>query len=270
MGRELLKQLLPAIEEMEWPSTQMSTGQGRQTFEVGLEKVYSYQEDPDVLLAALRIFQSGDSSPFACAGVAHTLVVASQAKDGTCSQAGLDQAMVWLEKAQEAEPDIIEINVIEALVYTCGGRLDDARIVLDYLQEQDPTNYHLNVAEVAYWRARNAGENVVHWLEQAMGAAVTVPQRLRMRTKLADHYLETGEQDKALAAYKEAVHFNKDNALLWHKISLIHWTMNDFEEADRCNRAALRLKNLPEARRLAAALKKKRSKSGLKGRLFGR
>ena len=88
----------------------MATPLGRQTFEVGLEKVSSSDDDPKELVSALKIFQSGDSQPYAFAGIAYTLVTASKETNGTYSQAGLDAAMEWLEKAQVSEPEIAAIS----------------------------------------------------------------------------------------------------------------------------------------------------------------
>jgi tetratricopeptide (TPR) repeat protein len=257
---------------MNWPQTPMATAQGRQTFEVGVDKLDTYKGDPKTLAAALRTFQTGDSRPYAFAGVAYTLVLAAREQDGTYAEAGLDAAMEWLEKAQEMEPDLVDINVIEALIYTYSGRLDDARLVLDYLQQQDPRSFYLHKAEIAFWRKQGELEKTIYWFEQAVEEAVTVPQRLRLRAELGDFFLEKDMLDKALEVYREAVHFEKDNAWLWHKMSVVHWRQEDYEEAARCNAQALRLDDFPAARQMEEALKKEieSGSSGMLGRLFGR
>jgi tetratricopeptide (TPR) repeat protein len=269
MGKELIAKLLPAVEKMQWPQGNTATEQGRQTFTVAVEKVDEYKGDPKTLMAALRTLQTGDSLPYAYGGVACVLVAAAREKDGSYDPAGLEAAMGWLEEAQNAEPDILEINVIEALIYAYSGRLEDSRLILDYLQAQDPTNFRLLSAEIAYWRSQGDIEKTVEWYEQAAEGAATVPQRLRLQAELGDYYLESNLLDKALAVHQKAIHFNNKNYMAWHKMSLIYWRQEDYEEADRCNQQALRLQDFPAARKMEAALKKKKSEGGMLGRLFG-
>jgi tetratricopeptide (TPR) repeat protein len=270
MGEQLIEKILPALEKMDWPQNPEVTEQGRQAYTVGLERLDEYDGDTKLLSAALRTFQSGNSRPYACAGVAYTLVVASREGDGRYSARGLAEAMKWLEQAQEAAPDILEINVIEALVYTYGGRYDDARLVLDYLDEMDPGNFQLLKAEVAYWQHQGEAEETVSWFNKAAEAADNVPQRLRMRAKLGDYYLEHNMFDEALAVYKEAVHFDNKNVALWHKISAAYWQQENIEEADMANQYALRLQaDYAPAVKLHEAIKKKKSEGSRFGRLFG-
>jgi tetratricopeptide (TPR) repeat protein len=270
MGKALLEKLLPELNRMEWPETPVSTGLGRQTYETGLEQVISNQGNAKSLMSAIKTFQSGDSEPYAFAGVAYALLTASREKDGTYAQVGLDAAMEWLEKAQAKEPDLVEINMIEALVYTYRNNLDDARLVLDYLHKQDPSNYYLHIAELIYWQCQEDEEQIEYWFQQTMEEAVTIPQRLRLRSQLGDYYLDSGQLDKALRIYKEAVRLNKEDASLWHKMSVIYWRLGDLDEAASCNRMALRYQDLPAARRLEEALHKKKAGPGIGKRLFGR
>lgn len=269
MGKQLVEKMIPSLNKMQWPASTELTPQGRQAYEVGRDKVDSYRlGEPKTLAAALRIFQSGNSQPFAYAGVAYTLVAAARERDSSYAQVGLDAAMEWLEKAQESAPDVVDINVIEGLVYIYSGRLDDARLILDYLQQQDPASYYLQVAELAYWQAQGNVQRAEEWFQQASQAAVTTPQRLRLISKMADFYMQQKLLDKALQMYKEAIHFDKENAWLWHNVSLIYWQQENYEEADRYNKQALKLANLPAARKMEAALKKKLSGSGILGRFI--
>jgi tetratricopeptide (TPR) repeat protein len=178
--------------------------------------------------------------------------------------------MDWLEKAQELAPDIVDINFIEALVYVYGGRYQDARIVLDYLREAAFENYYLYRAEMAFWRRQGKLEEALEWSEKAMQAADTVPQRLRVKSRMGEMYLESGDEDKALETYREAIHFDPKNAELHHKASLIYWQRENYEEANRFNRKALSLQpDFPEAQQLRALLDEHVQSSGLMGRLFG-
>ena len=159
--------------------------------------------------------------------------------------------------------------MLEALIYVHNGRLEDARTVLDYLHELSPSDYFLYRIEVAYWQAMGDLEQIVHWFGQAAEAASTVPQRLTMRGQLADFYFQQKMWTEAKNAYQEALHFDNSNAVLWHKLSITHWQLEDVEEADKCNQQTLRLKDFPAARQLQETIKKKKSEGGLLGKLFG-
>ena len=271
MGQKLVKKLLPGLKKMALPTSPDATPQGQRAYAVGLETVDSYKGDPKVLLDALGTFNSGGSRPYACAGIAYTLVAASQEADGTYAQAGLDAAMDWLEMAQETEPDVLLINMIEAFIYVYSGRFDDARIVLDYLHGQNDSNYYVHVAEMAYWQQQGAVEKVGLWYERTLKAAVHVPQRLRLQSRLGDFYMAQGVLEKALMMFKEAAHFDKNNYVLWHKISVAFYRQGNLEEAKRYNERVLRMHDYPPAKKLEAAIKKLMTpESGRLGRLFNR
>ncbi|HEX6386398.1 MAG TPA: hypothetical protein VF177_17130, partial [Anaerolineae bacterium] len=246
------------------------TEQGRHIYVESLEKIDASRGDPKTISATLRLLQTADSRPFAHAGVAYSLLALARESDGSYAQAGLDAAMQWLEQAQEMEPDIVEINVIEALIYIYGGRFDDARLVLDYLQGQEPMNYYLHLAEIAYWQSQSDRQQILYWFKEAMEIALTVPQRLRLRVQMADFHFESNLLNEALEIYREAVHFDRENAQLWHKISLVYLRQENYEEAGRANQMALRLQDFADARQVEAIIKKKTSGTGVLGRLFGR
>lgn len=271
MGQKLVENMLPAVKRMQWPETQAATELGRQAYEIGLDKADEYTDDPKVLAAALRTFQTGESRPYALAGVAYALVKASRERDGSYYQAGLTEALNWLEQAQELDPDVLEINVVEALVYIYSGRYDGARLVLDYLEALDDHNYYVLRAEIAYWQEQGQLEEAVRWYEQTINVAETVPQKLRLKRDLGDCYLQFKQYDKAVEVFREAIHFAKENPHLWHNMSLAYWHMGDYEEAKRHNQQALKLQgDLPEARKMEVALKEKLDTGGLGRRLFGR
>ncbi len=270
MGTQLLEKLLPALEKMEWPQLRDATEQGRQAYMVGLERLDEYDGDVKLLSSALRAFQSGNSRPYACAGVSYTLLVAAQESDGSYAPLGLAESMKWLEQAQELAPDIVEVNVIEAMIYAGHGRYEDARLVLDYLQDIDPANYQLAKAEIAYWKPQGQVDETLHWFNEAAKAADNVPQRLRMRARLGDYYFEQHQLDEALSIYKEAIHFDNHNVKLWHKISLIYWQQGNIDEAEKVSQQTLRLhSDYGPAVKLQEAIKLKKSEGHRTGRLFG-
>lgn len=269
MGKQLIEKMLPSLNKMDLPKDPTATELGRKAYDEGLDKVDSYNGDPKILASALKVFSSGNSRPFACAGIAYTLIAASQEADGSYAPEGLEAAMAWLEKAQEGDPDNVQINMIEALVYIYGGELENARLVLDYLHEQDSMNYYLYVAEIAYWQKLEKLEETLEWLERAKESAVTVPQRLRLMAKMGDFYMKLKMMDKALDAYKNALKFDKQNAQMYHNIAIIYWKQENIDEAARFNQQTLKLADFPEARQLETQIKKKKSGSGVLG-LFRR
>ncbi|GAB4275050.1 MAG: hypothetical protein Kow0080_24000 [Candidatus Promineifilaceae bacterium] len=270
MGSVLVKRILALVEKIDWPQEERATAQGKHAYDVALEKADDYRGDGKLLAGALRTAISGQSRPYALAALAYILVVASQEADGSYDSMGLDAAMHWLEQAQTFEPDNVDINFIEALIYVCNGRIDDARLVLNYLRGQVTNHFWLDLVEIAYWEAKKDIEKAMHWYEQAAQSAATVPQKMRLRVRQGDFLMRMGRLDEALQKYKEAIHFDKANPVLWHKMSLIFMEKEVWEEAARCNQQALQLRDFPAARQAEELIKKRTGTTGMLGRLFGR
>ena len=283
MGSVLISQLLPTLQKLEWSGSPHATTAGAVVFRTTIDQVDGYRGDPKVLAAALRTTRTGDSLPFAYAGVAYILLAASAPRTSAPQTAapnaasesdrydssGLQAALTWLERAQEMAPDEVEINIIEPLIYIYEKRYDDARLVLDYLQGEVPNNYYLLRAEMSYWLHAGDHSQALEWNQRALEAAETVPQRLRLKSVAAVIHQEAGETAQAMQAYKEALHFDADNAWLCHQISLIHFELEEFEEAGRFNERALNLQSdFPEARQFKETLAERNRSSGFLGRLF--
>ncbi len=260
MGQALVEKLLPTLAKIQWPEDGSATAQGHSAYLIGLEKLDMYKGDPKELMGALRTFISGESAPYAYAGAANTLILAAKENDGSYAAAGLDAAMGYLEKAQATSPDIVEINVTEAYVYIYNGRFDDARLVLDYLHDADIGNFYVARAEVAFWQQQGNVEETISWTQKAISYADVVPKKLRLKWQLGDFYMEQGMMDEALEIYQEAVHFDRENINIWHKISIIYYKQGNFEEAAQTNQRALRIKDFPAGRKLEAVLKEKMGK----------
>ncbi len=261
MGKELVEKLLSTFDKMEWPRNEQADAKGLQVYGVALEKIDAAKGDTKGLVAALRTLQTADSLPFVYAGVAYLLLAASAERDGSYAPEGLEAATIWLEKAQELAPDVLEINMIEALVYLYNGRFEDARTILDYLQEQEPGNFYLQTAEINYWRTQQDVDETLHAFEQAMRLAPTHLQRIQLRHQQGDFYAENGMPDKALTSYKEVVQVEKENATLWHKMSVLFFKQGSLPEAAKCNQRALHLQpDYPAARQVEAAIKSKSGK----------
>jgi tetratricopeptide (TPR) repeat protein len=269
MGKELAAKLTVALTKIEWPAEERPTDQGWEAYKVGLERVDSFRDDPQVLAAALRTFQAGGSRPYAFAGVAYTLITAAREANGRFDENGLAEAMVWLEKAQATAPDITNINFIEALIYLYNGRFDDARLILDYLHQQEPNNFYVCRVEADYWHALGEATQALQWLERSIAEALTVPERMRLRRKMADWQFADKQYEAALPIYKEVSRVDTEDHLIWHKISICHWHLENYTEAGDANRRALALKDFAAGRKMEEALKEKQD-AGILGRLFGR
>lgn len=275
MGETLVNKIIPQLNRMKWPDAPQTTEAGIRTYQEGLDRVDMYRNDPKDLAAALKIFQSADSQPLAYGGIAYTLLAASKEADGTYAQNGVQQAMAWLEKAQESAPDSVDINFIESLVYVYSQQYDNARLVLDYLHGQVYDHYYLFLCEVAYWEQNGDLDAMSEWCEKASQTADTVPQRLRLIDRLADAYMKAGDADTALAKYKEALQFTKEDPSLYHKISVIYWQQENLEEASRYNKMTLKVdKKYTPAIKMYKAIKAKEEEEksgagGFLGRLFG-
>jgi tetratricopeptide (TPR) repeat protein len=270
MGQQLVKQLLTVLDKIKWPEVTEATQLGRTAYEVGLEKVDEFRNDPKSLASAITTFQSGQSRPYAFAGVAYTLIRASRESDGSYTEQGLAAALEWLERAQELAPDVLEINIMEAFVYVYSARFDDARLILDYLEAIDATYYYVLVAEIAYWQQQRMIDETVYWYERAISVADTLPRKFRLRNNMADCLLEFGRYQLALRAYVEVQPFAKENPWLWHNMSVAYWHLEEYKEAWRCNKRALALADLPDARLMQTELKQKVGTGSLTDRLLGR
>jgi len=271
MGKVLVEKMVPVIDKMNWPGLAETTELGRKVYEVGLDQADDFRADPKPLIAALRTFQSGDSAPYAYAGIAYTFIKASREKDGNYAESGLSLSLEWLEKAQEMAPDAVEINMVEGFIYVYSGRFEDARLVLDYLESINPADYYVLRCEIAYWQEQGKLDEAVHWYAEAMEAAETVPQKLRLRRDLGDCYYRFQKYEEAIAVYSEAVHFAAEDEALWHKMGLAYWRIEDYVEAAHCNRRVLKIQaDHPEALKMQEALKEKLDSGGITKRILGR
>lgn len=269
MGQKLLDQLLPAVERMKFSGNDALTPAGYTVFEVGRDRIDSYRGDPRTLGDALRTFQTTDSLPYEYTGIALALLAAAREQDGSYAQEGLDAALDWLEKAQALAPDVTDINVVESFIYIYGQRLEDARLVLDYLQQQDDQHYYLHRAEIDYWRARGDIDQALIWSEKATVSAQTVPQRLRVRSIMADLYAEQGNREAALQSYRQAIHFDPDNAWLWYRVAQLEAEREQWDEARKATTRALEIDPaLDEALALHQALEETHDRGSFLGRLF--
>ena len=269
MGFELVQRLDAGFKKLEWKGEIHATPLGEQIYEMGLDIVDDYVEDIQKLNKALKTFRSGDSLPFALAGIAYLLLAASQEADGHYEEASLAIVLDWLEQAQVHEPDRPEINFIEARIYIFGGELDNARIVLDYLIEQSPYYYYLNVTEALYWQAVGDIDKMVSWYGAAGKFADNVPKQVRLHEKIGDAYFEEKRFEEALESYRQALHFSAESGRLWHKVSVIHWELDEIEACKKANARALEYGYGAEAEEMRNLLRRQLGTTAFLRRMLG-
>ncbi|MFK7800818.1 MAG: tetratricopeptide repeat protein [Anaerolineae bacterium] len=268
MGKDLINKISPLLGKISWTESTAVTQFGSQTYEMGMDWVDQYDGgNTSVLQTAINTFKSSDSRPYAYAGVAYLLANVSQESNGSYDLNGLEESMKWLGMAQEDEPDRPQINFIEAQIYLFKGELENARLVLNYLSEQAAHIYRYNITEAIWCEAVEDYQGMEEFYAEAEKSADTVPKKLRIQTLLADAYMKIENFDKALKHYNQAVYFNRDGDKLWHKMSLIYWRQQNYEECKRCNDIVMRLKPTKSAQRVQEELKKK---MGTGGGLFQR
>jgi tetratricopeptide (TPR) repeat protein len=269
MGKQLLSQLLPALEQLEWTGAPAATAAGYTVYEVAVDQVDGFHGDPKALAAAIRTLRTSESNPYAFAGVAYVLLAASREIDGSYDPTGLDVALTWLERAQETAPDVVDINVIEPLLYIAGGRLEDAQIVLNYLIDQAPGNFYVRRAAMLFWQRQGDLQEAMAWNRKASEAAQTTPQRVRLKISAAELLEEAGNTGEAADAYREAFHFAPENPWLAHKASALYFELGNVEEATQFNERALKLDpSLVEAQQLRQQMLPNEGSTGFLRRLM--
>lgn len=272
MGQKIVRQLLPALPQMKWPANPHATPLGAQMFAAALREADNFADDrePRPLATALRALQTGDSRPYAYAGIAYVLITASRENAGSHHQPGLDAALQWIEKAQEMEPDLIDINVLEGFVYIYSDRLADARLILDYLANLDPHHPLLLRAEIAYWAQQQDIPQTVRAFHALMDQTNTGLLRMALNTQLADFYASVGEWDKAIAVYQKSAGIQQEDARLWHKLSLAYLATDNLDAAETANDRALSLANLAAAKETQEEIRARKRNTGFLRNLLNR
>lgn len=233
------------------------TVQSRRIYEQGLDIINAYRGDPTFFVEGLRAFQATKSCPYAYAGVAFTFAMAAYGYGGEPgNRRGLKKAMEWLEKSQYLEPDRVEINFIEAVIYVNDGQLDNGRAVLDYLNQQDGKNYYLCLTEMNYWYKRNSEQNYLPWAQRAMDLADSDSRRALVTNGLAGFYLKQGRYDQSIKLYRQVAQLDPNDPWAWHNMSIMLVQMKQFKEAKRCNERALNLMEFGAARMIEEEINK--------------
>ncbi|MCP4417831.1 MAG: hypothetical protein GY805_14500 [Chloroflexi bacterium] len=260
-----LEDLLEHIGKMPQPTAHRNSATTRRLYQRGLDTINIYKGRPNSITQGLDIFQATESNAYASAGIAYTLVIISSENDST-NEIGLTEAMKWLEKAQEWEPNSTEINFIEALVYTHSNQYKNARLVLDHIAWEDPNNYYLALAEAEYYKKRLNNDQFFHWLEKANKVANTAARKAFIFNSAAHFFLRENDFQRAIKNFYQVTKIDPDDAWAWHSISWMFVQMEKYEDARLCNQRALSIMDFDAAREIEAQLGQKK-KRGF-GRFF--
>lgn len=269
MGEELVRRMTTGLNKMSWDGQPHRTPLGVQTYQMAVDIISEYAGDVKVFDQALKRIRAGDSRPYRLAGVAFMLTAASREKDGSYNQAGLEEAMSWLEKAQADEPDMADINFVESRIYLHSNQLENARLIQDYLLEQAPYSYHVLVSEALLWRAHNDLDRMETWFKKAIKYADNAPKKVVLHEQIGDAYFAAGNHDRALAAYKESLHFSRETGRLWHKLSQVFWEKGDIEGCKHSSDRAIEFGVGAPAQEMQQMIKRKLGTTGMLRRFLG-
>lgn len=269
MGEELVRRMNAGLNKLSWDGQPHKTPLGVQTYQMALDIINEFSGDVKIFDHALKRIRAGDSRPYRLAGVAYMLATAAREKDGSYAQAGLDEAMGWLERAQADEPDMPDINFIEARIYLYGNQLENARLVQDYLLEQAPYSYQVLVGEALLWQAQGDLAKMEMWFKKGAKYADNVPKKVGLHERIGDAYFAVGDYDRALAAYKESLHFSRETGRLWHKLSQVFWQKDDIEGCKNSNDRAIEFGVGAPALEIQQMIKRKLGTTGMLRRFLG-
>jgi tetratricopeptide (TPR) repeat protein len=265
--KTLITELDHVVQQAEWPMEHRLTMQSRRIYENGLDLVNAYRGHPGIYIEALKMFQRSNSCPYAYAGIAFTLTMASSGEDANAARPGFQKALKWLEKSQAIEPDRPEINFIEAVIYINRGQLENGRLILDHLTTQDARNYYVCLTEMNYWHQQGDEDRFLQWIHQALEEASNSHRQAYVLNSLANFHFAKRSYNKSIKLFQKVVEIDPYDPWAWHNMSLMLVRMKQFKEAKLCNERALKIMDFGAARQVEQEIKK--NLGGL-SRLFGR
>jgi tetratricopeptide (TPR) repeat protein len=261
----VVDRLIEVVNQNQWPNAHRMVDRSRKAYEYGLDQVNRYHGDPAIFFKALQTFADTKSCVYAYAGIAFALAMATAVTGDGVYDIGFEEALKWLEKAQEWEPNLVEINFIEAVVYLNWGQLENGRLILDHLAQDNPKNYYLCLTEMNYWSQQKDHDNYFNWLRTASKSADNPLRQAYTLNALANLYLNQGQYEKSIEIFADVVKFTPDDAWAWHNMSFMFLNLKKVKEAAMCNQRALEIMDFPAARDIQEKIKQ--NKGGL-GRLF--
>jgi tetratricopeptide (TPR) repeat protein len=253
------------VNQTQWPNAHRAAERNRRTYELGLDQINSYHGDPAIFFQALQTFAGTQSCAYAYAGIAFALTMAATVTGDGPYVVGFEEALRWLEKAQEWEPNLVEINFIEAVVYINWGQLENGRLILDHLAREESDNYYLCLTEMNYWSRQKHHDNYVGWLRKASKSANNKLREAHALSALAHLYLNQGQLEYSIGTFRDVVKLTPNDAWAWHNMSYMFLKLKKLKEAELCNQRALEIMDFGAARDIEEKIKQ--NKGGL-SRLF--
>lgn len=255
MSETLSQQLNQFINKANWPQGMALTEQSRSAYEQGIDTLNMYRGHPQVLVDALKIFQSCGSLAYAAAGCAYTLMLAAYESGDSYSASGLEFSRDWLIKAQEAAPGHAEIDFIEAELYLHLGELENTRLVLDELTKTSPPHFYVCLSELYYWYTLKDQEHYQHWYEVALPQATNQFRKICLLSRAAGFFMAMEEWKKVIATYRDLAALDPQDAWMWHNLSLAYYHLERYDKAQQANQQALSIMDFPVAREMEQLLK---------------
>jgi tetratricopeptide (TPR) repeat protein len=260
MSADQFSYILQLAHQIEWPSNREVLPGSRAIYERGLDILNTYRGHPEVLVESLRIFHSTNVLPYALAGLAATLSHSSYISDNNYEPAGIQEALRWLKLAQSMTPDRLEINFHEAVLYIQAKQLDNARRVLDTLGK-DPQSakfFFFCIAEFSYWDCQGNLPKVQFWRDKALAAAGNSMQQYYVRHLFTAFYFNNRFYLDYIKAAQELIKVSPGDPWLWHNLSIAHFRLQQFPEAEFCNQKALGLLDFQPAQEMRDQLRRRR------------
>lgn len=257
MSETLSEQLNQLINKANWPQGNVLTEQSKITYEQGIDTLNMYRGDPDVLVDALKIFQSCGVQAYAAAGCAYALMIAAYESGDSYSATGLEFSRNWLIKAQDLAPGHAEIDFIEAELYLHLGELENTRLVLDELTKATPPHFYVCLGELYYWYTLQDQEQYQRWYEIALPQATTAFRKICLLSRVAGFFMAVQEWKKVIATYRDLAAVDPQDPWLWHNLSLAYYHLERYDKAQQANQQALSLMDFPVAREMEQLLKSK-------------
>lgn len=177
---------------------------------------------------------------------------------------------MWLERAQAAAPGRPEIDVVEATLEVSSKRLGQARAVLDRLAAQGAQNYHVSLAEMIYGTQQRNVQHVETWYARASEQASNEIQRATALKVLADCYLENERWEESLRASHQLAELTPDDPWLWHNMSIVYLSIEDYEAALDANQRALSIMEFGVAQDMERHIKRQQQRAKRKRNKQGR
>jgi tetratricopeptide (TPR) repeat protein len=226
----------------------------RENYYFAIDKANEYSGHPQVLVDAIRLFQTTTSTPLFYAGMAYVHMHAAYKQGFTYSPLGLSVARQWLQRAQHLVLDITELLIVQAFLAIRAGRDYEAQQALTRLQERNIDNIHILMAKMEYYGLKKNVPQIITTYQNILTRPITSSQLIYVQNRVARYYTLFGEPSRALNIYQDIIKVTPRDPWVWHNMSIIYLQRWSFLKAHRCNKSALQIMDFVAARRVRRQL----------------